>query len=61
MDFFSDKNMDLVYGIVRDKIIQQTNYDIDSSPKYYQNMKYFRRPDTNWHYWTSQGGDSFST
>lgn len=39
MDFFSDQNTDLIYGIVRDKIIQQTNYDIDSSPKYYSNMK----------------------
>lgn len=37
-NFFSDKNTDLIYGIVRDKILQQTNYDIDSSSKYYSNM-----------------------
>lgn len=38
-NFFSNSNVDFIYGLVRDKVLQQTSYDLDTSSKYYSNMK----------------------
>jgi hypothetical protein len=37
--FFSNDNIDFLYGLARDKVMQQTNQDLDNSAKYYSNMK----------------------
>jgi hypothetical protein len=38
-NFFSNSNVDFIYGLVRDKVLQQTSYDIDVNSKYYSKMK----------------------
>ena len=38
-NFLSNSNTDYIYGLVRDKVLQQTNYDLDTSAKYHSNMK----------------------
>jgi hypothetical protein len=37
--FFSNDNINFIYGLARDKVMQQTNQDLDNSSKYYSNMK----------------------